>query len=96
MSYPFPGNIRELENWIERAVVFADGDTLRTEDLPEQLTDTPALVPESGSLEARVAGLETSLIRTALAERNGNKSAAARDLGITERNIRYKMKKYGL
>jgi DNA-binding NtrC family response regulator len=96
LSYPFPGNIRELENWIERAVLFADGDTLQLVDLPEQLTHTPLSLPTEGGLEAQVAALEISLIQSALENRNGNQSAAARDLGITERNIRYKMKKYNI
>ena len=97
LAYPFPGNIRELENWIERAVVFAEGEQLQKEDLPEQLSGTPpAEFRKDGGLEEQVAALEISLIRAALSRRDGNKSAAARDLGITERNIRYKIKKYGL
>jgi DNA-binding NtrC family response regulator len=100
-TYPFPGNVRELENWIERAVVFAEGDALTKEDLPEPLfvknlkTNTGVPLVEEG-LEAQVASLEISLIQTALKNAGGNQSAAARTLKITERNIRYKMKKYGL
>ncbi len=99
IAYPFPGNVRELENWIERAVVLAEGDTLTVEDLPQQLVSGPR-VPNNGfpadGLEDQVAALEISLILNALKNAGGNQSAAARALKITERNIRYKMKKYGL
>jgi DNA-binding NtrC family response regulator len=100
MDYPFPGNVRELENWIERAVVFAEGELLTKDDLPEQLfvkavKKSGAPLAEDG-LESQVATLEISLIQNALKAAGGNQSAAARALKITERNIRYKMKKYGL
>ncbi len=97
-GWPFPGNVRELENWIERAVVLAEGSRLTLDDFPAQLSGAPSPGPASasGGLEERVAQLETTLIREALAQNLGNKSAAARELGITERAIRYKMKKHGL
>jgi two-component system NtrC family response regulator len=97
---PFPGNIRELENWIERAVVLAGGDRLTADDFPVQF---PQAQPDGGggplqpgSLEESVAELEVRLIRAALARNAGNQSAAARELGISERMIRYKIRKYGL
>ena len=99
MAYPFPGNVRELENWIERAVVLAEGDTLTPDDLPEQPSISTRQVGTPSTkdgLEAQVAALEISLIQSALDNAGGNQSAAARALKITERNIRYKMKKYGI
>jgi two-component system NtrC family response regulator len=98
LRYSFPGNIRELENLIERAVVFSDGKTLTEDDLPESLSKkTDSLTsPSEQGLEAQVAALEISMIRDALQRNAGNQSAAARELCITERNIRYKIKKYGL
>jgi Nif-specific regulatory protein len=97
--YPFPGNVRELENWIERAVVLADGPLLGLDDFPPQLTGAPiaavAAAP-AGGLEAALDDLELSMLRAALDRHAGNKSAAARDLGLGERAIRYKLRKHGL
>ncbi|MDJ0765082.1 MAG: sigma-54 dependent transcriptional regulator [Myxococcota bacterium] len=100
-AYPFPGNIRELKNWIERAVVLALGKQLTREDFPDLLFHPAApqhlqSLMERCGLDEEVAALEISLIKKALAKNNGNQSAAARDLKITERGIRYKIKKYNL
>lgn len=98
-SWPFPGNVRELENWVERAVVLADGSTLTVDDFPAQLFQEPTAstaIIDGHGLEDRVAQLESSLIREALQRYQGNKSAAARELRLTERGIRYKIQKYGL
>ena len=98
-AWPFPGNVRELENLIERAVVLAEGPQLKPDDFPSQLTQgAPAQSLPAGDegLEEQVARMEISLIRDALQRNNGNKSAAARDLGLSERAIRYKMKKHSL
>jgi DNA-binding NtrC family response regulator len=96
-NWPFPGNVRELENWIERAVVLAEGTNLGREDFPSQLfEDTPPSSQQADpeNLDQQVAELEISLIKAALLRNGGNQSAAARELGLTERAIRYKMKKY--
>ncbi|MBW1811522.1 MAG: sigma-54-dependent Fis family transcriptional regulator [Deltaproteobacteria bacterium] len=98
-NWPFPGNVRELENWIERAVVLAEGTTLGREDFPSQLfEDVPKSPKEADpeNLDQQVARLEISLIEGALQRNKGNQSAAARELGLTERAIRYKIKKYGI
>jgi two-component system NtrC family response regulator len=99
VAWPFPGNVRELENLIERAVVLAEGNELVLDDFPPQMIQgaptQPSPAGEDG-LEEQVARLEVSLIREALQRNQGNKSAAARDLGLSERAIRYKMKKYSL
>jgi two-component system NtrC family response regulator len=96
-AWTFPGNVRELENLIERAVVLAEGSELKPDDFPPQIGQG-APPPPAGDegLEEQVARLEISLIRDALSRNQGNKSAAARDLGLSERAIRYKMKKYSL
>ena len=96
LRYDYPGNIRELENLIERAVVLTRDDVIGVEDLPLTL-ETPA----SGSgneagLIAAVEGLERRMIREALAKADGTQTRAAELLGISERVLRYKLKKYGL
>jgi two-component system NtrC family response regulator len=98
-NWPFMGNVRELENWIERAVVLAEGNWLSKDDFPPQLFEEESAASaesQGGGLEPQVAGLEKSLITKALSNNKGNKSAAARELKITERAIRYKIKKYGI
>lgn len=96
LSQTFPGNVRELENAVERAVVFCDGDTLRLSDLPSFLV--PARESDLGddglSLEEKVIRLEKGEIRRALEAAGGTKSKAARALGITERILSYKIKIY--
>jgi len=99
-GHPFKGNVRELQNWIERAVILADGPILTAADFPAQLFEEPRQAdepaPPAGGLEAQVAELEIRLLRDALARHSGNKSAAARELGMSERAIRYKLRKHGL
>ncbi len=100
-GYDWPGNVRELQNLVERAVVLNPGNTidgafLRTL-LPvtaAPLTDEP-LIDESG-LEGAVAQLERKIILRALAENGDNKAEAARRLGVSERTLWYKLKKYRL
>ena len=99
LKYNYPGNIRELENIIERAVVLARTETITTDDLPSQLKDEMKydnLQPESIKLNEQVELLEKKLIYDALIESNGNQTKAGSILGITERNLRYKLKKYNI
>jgi len=95
--YHWPGNIRELENCIERAVLLCDGDVIRSEHLPPSLqmvkgTDSAA----GGSLSEIIANKERELIVDALKKCGGQQRQAARELGITERILGYKLKKYGI
>lgn len=98
MKYPYPGNVRELENIIQRAVVLTREDTISTKDLPPhiKLPEEKRSQSGSGSMTEQVEALEKVMIRDALKVSQGNQSEAARSLGITERNLRYKLKKYGL
>jgi len=98
VGHAYPGNVRELENVVERAVVFAERDVLGVADLPMVFTESAVEDPgpAGDSLLGRVRRLETQEIRTALREAAGVKSRAARALGITERMLAYKMKSYGL
>jgi DNA-binding NtrC family response regulator len=96
LRYDYPGNIRELENLIERAVVLTRDDVIGVEDLPLTL-ETPASGPgNEAGLVAAVEGLERRMIREALAKADGTQTRAAELLGISERVLRYKLKKYGL
>ncbi len=96
LRYDYPGNVRELENLIERAVVLTRDEVVGLADLPLTLAE-PAPEPEAGvGLIAAVEGLERRMIREALAQANGVQTRAAELLGIGERVLRYKLKKYGL
>jgi len=88
--------VRELENLIERAVVLTRDDVIALTDLPLTI-DAPAAEEEGGAgLVAAVEGLERRMIREALAKAGGTQTRAAELLGIGERVLRYKLKKYGL
>lgn len=93
--YAYPGNVRELQNIVERAVVMARGAVVTCADLPAEVQKAaPALVADT--LPAQVEELEKKAIAQALERAGGVQSRAAELLGLTERNLRYKLKKYGL
>ncbi|MGO4211167.1 sigma-54-dependent transcriptional regulator [Terriglobus sp. 2YAB30_2] len=99
IAYHWPGNVRQLENVMERLVVLSTSEVISTEDLPPELTAPPRPapfwldLPEQGiSLEA----LERDLIRRALEKFNGNQTQAARYLDISRRTLIYRMEKHGL
>jgi len=98
VQYSFPGNIRELENVMERAVVFCESNYITSADLPVFLKEKKEeeLIDSDLSLTHKVQRLEIKEIKRALQENNGIKSRAARELGITERMLGYKMKIYKL
>jgi two-component system response regulator HydG len=92
-SWTFPGNVRELENAIERAVVMAPGDTLRFEDLPAQIQTqvTTAVAPPGQTLTFRVGqtleGIERAAIDLTLKHTGGDKALAAKLLGVSLRTL---------
>ena len=99
MKYDYPGNVRELENILERAVVIARGDHVETSDLPfpERLADETEKHPwKGGTLKEAVAHLEREMVSRAMMETENHQTRAAGILGISERMLRYKLKKYGL
>ncbi len=98
VQYNFPGNIRELENVIERAVVFCETGTITSGDLPVFLREKKEedLMEPGLTLTHKVQRLEMMEIKQALQENGGIKSRTARALGITERMLGYKMKNYNL
>ena len=99
MGYDWPGNIREVENAIESAVVLSDGEFILPEHLPD-FTSMPAIVSSTGasqgSLKDSRGQAEKLLIQQALLESGGNRTRAAESLGVTVRTIQYKIKKYDL
>jgi len=97
LKYDYPGNVRELENLLHRAVVLSRGALLTTADLPLHLGEMkPEGQPEPRTFTERVEAFERALITDALARADGVQTRAARLLGMSERHLRYKLQKYGL
>jgi len=102
MKYDFPGNIRELENTIQRSCVLSRGDVITSSDLPPQLRGmtgealSSGFIPEVSDLNDQLALFEKAIIVKALNETSGNQSKAAKLLNISERNFRYKLEKYNM
>ncbi len=95
--YQWPGNVRELENAIERAVIMCSGEYLRVEDLPLSLRGPgPGAITGEGGVKAGLSmrEMEKQLILKTLEETQGNKSKAARLLGISRRTLLNKLQEY--
>ena len=88
------GNIRELQNCIEKAVILSDGTTLTAKDI--QLEQAKAGAPAAGTLKEVSDAEEERMVREAVARSNGNISSAAKALGVSRPTLYAKMKKYGL
>jgi two-component system response regulator HupR/HoxA len=97
-AYAFPGNVRELENEVERMFMLADPDGLLTPDLLNtdkfDLNTPPA--PANGSLRSALDRLEVQLLREALERNLGNQTRTANDLGLSRRALIDKLQKHGL
>jgi DNA-binding NtrC family response regulator len=101
LRYDYPGNVRELENIIERSIVVSRSTTISVHDLPFQVREAAgetALSPgtEGTPLNATLSQIERELIVQALEKHDGVQTRAAQSLGLSERVLRYKMRKYGL
>jgi len=98
VKYEYPGNVRELENLVHRAVVLTRDRTLTTADLPIRVARAKAggTTGEAATFVERVAEFERSLIVDALDRAGGVQTRAARALGMSERHLRYKLRKYRL
>jgi len=101
MKYDFPGNVRELENIIEQAVVLGREEIISTRNLPMTVRGTRRQTTETagtnqGTFTERVEAFEREMIEDALEQAQGVQTRAANILGITERHLRYKLKKYGM
>ncbi|MEE9605689.1 MAG: helix-turn-helix domain-containing protein, partial [Candidatus Scalindua sp.] len=98
ISYDYPGNIRELENIVERAVVLAEEDVIHISDLPDEIQ-----YRKKGIFDRKIAGpektksifeMEKDVICKTLFECSWNQSMAARLLGLSRDKLRYRIKKY--
>jgi two-component system NtrC family response regulator len=95
LRYDYPGNVRELENLIERAVVLTRDDVIGSGDLPLTVQEPEAEDERGNNLTVTVEAVERRMIREALARSEGVQTRAAELLGISERALRYKLIKYG-
>lgn len=100
-NYRFPGNVRELENMLERAYTLCEDDQIQPHDL--RLADAPgasqegaASLSEIDNLEDYLEDIERKLIMQTLEETRWNRTAAAQRLGLTFRSMRYRLKKLGI
>jgi two-component system NtrC family response regulator len=97
LKYDYPGNVRELENLMHRAMVLARGPLLSTADFPIHLGQLKGESRETpASFVDRVSEFERALIVDALARSGGVQTRAAALLGMSERHLRYKLKKHGI
>jgi two-component system response regulator AtoC len=102
MQYPWPGNIRELENVLEQAMVLSGGPQIEVEDLPDRVRRPGGRIGGSSlsdddlSVKRRTAELESDLIQRALERTGGNRTQAAELLELSPRALRYKIQDYGL
>lgn len=96
--YSWPGNVRQLQNVVERAVVLAKDGLVEVADLPSELQRQGRMTPEDGdlSIKRRLPALERSLIAAALEKSGGNRSQAAKLLEISYKALLYKIRDYDL
>jgi DNA-binding NtrC family response regulator len=101
-EYAYPGNVRQLESAIERAVLLAESDTLELEDLPPEMQapQTPAVVSESNFAlplnGINFEDVERSLIMQAMERTDNNITKSAKLLGLTFRTLQYRLEKFGI
>jgi transcriptional regulator with PAS, ATPase and Fis domain len=100
-AYPFSGNVRELENEMERAVAMADdGERIEVEHLSAKITQHPQAAAGQadtrGTLKEKVENLEKSLLKEMIEVHKGNKTKMAQALGMSRYGLMKKMQRYGL
>ena len=97
-NYSFPGNVRELENILERALALTNDPVIHADDLGLVPTSNNDIAGDltTGSLQDHLDQVERAVISDALQRAGGNRTAAARILGITFRSMRYRMARLGI
>lgn len=101
LAYPWPGNIRELENVVERGLIMSDGITITGSCLPPALhaatvLSAPSAASEDLSIKKAEDAIERDLIRKALDRTGGNRTQASKILEISHRSLLYKLKEFGI
>jgi len=111
MSYPWPGNIRELRNEIGRALALADGLVLRAGDFSRKLLEGQTgaaaaaqagghagarALPATGTLQERLDAIEAMVLREVMLRQRWNKTKAAQELGLSRVGLRAKLLRFGL
>lgn len=96
ISYNWPGNVRELEHVVQRAMVVERGNTITEASLPPEIRDAERGAPLSELIKGSLEEIEVKAIKRALESAEGNKSIAARILGISRKTLFNKMRKYGM
>ncbi|MCK4249306.1 MAG: sigma-54-dependent Fis family transcriptional regulator, partial [Candidatus Omnitrophica bacterium] len=98
MNYHWPGNVREFENVLQRAIILEEGDTITIEHLPDILPAAAAVHSDSlsGLVKNKVNEIEKQEILKALNENQWNRTLSARHLGVSRKGLYNKMKEYGI
>lgn len=96
MEYDWPGNVRQLENIIERAVVLCQGEIITSQHLPQRIKEKPLVSKINLEKSLNLYEIEKNIILKVLQEENFNQTKAAQRLGISRKQLRTKMKNFGL